>query len=43
MAGAQTSDGKEIPPRKGLMNMLMVRYSSQWLILIMHNMNIPDF
>ncbi|HEY2348774.1 MAG TPA: SgcJ/EcaC family oxidoreductase [Puia sp.] len=42
MAGAQTPDGKEISPRKGLMNMLMVRYSNRWLILIMHNMNIPD-
>jgi uncharacterized protein (TIGR02246 family) len=42
MTGAQTPDGKEIPLRKGLINLLMVRYSDQWLILIMHNMNLPN-
>jgi uncharacterized protein (TIGR02246 family) len=42
MTGAQTPDGKEIPLRSGLMNLLMVRYSDQWLILIMHNMNLPN-
>lgn len=41
MTGAQTPDGKEIPRRRGLMNLLMVRYSNQWLILIMHNLELP--
>ena len=41
MTGAQTPDGKEIPRRRGLMNLLMERYSNQWLILIMHNMELP--
>src|SRR5664279_6441154 len=36
MTGAQTPDGKAIPFRKGLINLLMIRYSDQWLILIMH-------
>src|SRR5579864_6181314 len=41
MTGTMESDGKEIPLRKGLANLLMTRDGKQWLILIMHNMNLP--
>jgi uncharacterized protein (TIGR02246 family) len=41
ITGAKTPDGKDIPPGKGLSNLLMTRNGEQWLILIMHNMNLP--
>jgi uncharacterized protein (TIGR02246 family) len=41
MKGAQAADGKDMPPSKGLASMLMTRDGNQWLILIMHNMNLP--
>jgi uncharacterized protein (TIGR02246 family) len=41
MTGTKESDGKDIPLRKGLANLLMTRNDKQWLILIMHNMNLP--
>ena len=41
MTGTKASDGKDIPLRKGLANLLMTRNGEQWLILIMHNMNLP--
>jgi uncharacterized protein (TIGR02246 family) len=42
MKGAQAADGKVIPTAKGLTNLLMTREGNLWLILIMHNMNLPD-
>ena len=41
ITGAKSPDGKDIPPGKGLANLLMTRNGEQWLILIMHNMNLP--
>ena len=41
MNGVRSPDGKNIPLRKGLANTLMTRHGDQWLILIMHNMNLP--
>jgi uncharacterized protein (TIGR02246 family) len=41
MTGAIAFDGKDIPLRKGLSNLLLTRNGEQWLILIMHNMNLP--
>jgi uncharacterized protein (TIGR02246 family) len=43
MKGAQAPDGKDIPTEKGLANLLMTRDGNQWLILIMHNMELPSF
>ena len=40
MTGAKGPDGHEIPLRKGLLNLVMTRSNSQWLILIMHNMDL---
>ena len=42
LIGAKTRDGKEIPMRKGLLNSIMTRSSGQWLITVMHNMDLPQ-
>ena len=42
MTGAKGPDGQDIPLRKGLLNFIMSRSSGQWLILIMHNMDLPQ-
>jgi len=42
MTGAKGPDGHEIPLRKGLLNFIMTRSSGQWLIMIMHNMDLPQ-
>ena len=42
MTGAKGQDGQEIPLRKGLLNFIMTRSSGQWLIMIMHNMDLPQ-
>jgi ketosteroid isomerase-like protein len=42
MTGAKGPDGQEIPLRKGLLNFIMTRSSGQWLITIMHNMDLPQ-
>jgi uncharacterized protein (TIGR02246 family) len=41
MTGAKDQDGHDIPLRKGLLNFVMTRNDSQWLITVMHNMNLP--
>jgi uncharacterized protein (TIGR02246 family) len=42
MTGAKGPDGQDIPLRKGLLNFIMTRSSGQWLIMIMHNMDLPQ-
>ena len=42
MTCARGPDGQEIPLRKGLLNFIMTRSSGQWLIMIMHNMDLPQ-
>ena len=42
MTGAKGPDGQDIPLRKGLLNFIMTRSSGQWLIMIMHNMELPQ-
>jgi uncharacterized protein (TIGR02246 family) len=42
MTGAKGPDGQEIPVRKGLLNFIMTRSIGQWLIMIMHNMDLPQ-
>jgi uncharacterized protein (TIGR02246 family) len=41
MIGATNAEGQEIPLRKGLLNFTMTKDSHQWLITVMHNMNLP--
>ena len=42
MTGARRVDGQEVPFRKGLLNFIITRSDSEWLIKVMHNMNLPD-
>ena len=42
MTGAKGPDGQDIPLRKGLLNFIMTRPSGQWLIMVMHNMDLPQ-
>jgi uncharacterized protein (TIGR02246 family) len=42
LTGAQGRNGREVSPEKGLANLLLTRDDNNWLILIMHNMNLPD-
>jgi uncharacterized protein (TIGR02246 family) len=42
MTGAKSPDGQEIPLRKGLLNFVMTRANGQWLITVMHNMDLPQ-
>jgi uncharacterized protein (TIGR02246 family) len=42
MTGAKDPDGQEIPLRKGLLNFVMTRSGGQWLITVMHNMDLPQ-
>jgi uncharacterized protein (TIGR02246 family) len=42
MTGAKTNDGHEIPLRKGLLDLVMIKQAAQWRIAIMHNMELPS-
>ena len=42
MTGAKDPDGQDVPLRKGLLNFVMTRSSGQWLITVMHNMDLPQ-
>ena len=42
MTGAKGPDAQDIPLRKGLLNFIMTRSSGQWLITVMHNMDLPQ-
>lgn len=41
MTGAKSSDGQDIPVRKGLLNFVMTKEKESWLIAVMHNMDLP--
>jgi uncharacterized protein (TIGR02246 family) len=42
MTGSVDPAGKEIPFRKGLLNFLMTKTGDKWLIIVMHNMDLPS-
>jgi len=42
MRDAKTRDGQEIPLRRGLANFIMTRSGGQWLITVMHNVDLPQ-
>jgi uncharacterized protein (TIGR02246 family) len=42
MTGARRVEGQEVRLRKGLLNFIMTRSHSQWLIKVMHNMELPE-
>ena len=41
MTGAKDPDGKDIPFRKGLLNVVLTRGDDKWWITVMHNMELP--
>lgn len=41
MTGAKTRDGQDISLRRGLLNFVMAKQGAQWLITVMHNMDLP--
>jgi uncharacterized protein (TIGR02246 family) len=42
MTGAKGADGQDLALRKGLLNLIMTKDSSdKWLIAVMHNMDLP--
>ena len=42
MTGAKSLDGQDVPLRKGLLNFIMTQSAGDWLITVMHNMNLPE-
>ena len=41
MTGIRDRNGQEIPLRKGLLNLVMTKQVAQWVISVMHNMDLP--
>ena len=41
MTGVTTPGGTDIPLRKGLANFILMRGDDKWLIMVMHNMELP--
>lgn len=41
MTGARTADGAQRPLRTGLLNLVLGRENGDWLIVVMHNMELP--
>ena len=41
MTGAKGPEGQDIPLRKGLLNFIMTKEGDKWLIMVMHNMDLP--
>ena len=42
MTGVKGPEGQDMPPRKGLLNFIMTRHGDNWLIAVMHNMDLRD-
>ena len=42
MTGATDREGQTIALRKGLLSFVMVKENDKWLIVVMHNMNLPS-
>jgi uncharacterized protein (TIGR02246 family) len=42
MTGVKDRGGHDIPPRKGLLNSVMTHSKGQWLITVLHNMDLPQ-
>ena len=41
MTGAKNAEGQDVGLRKGLLNFVMTRDGDTWLIVVMHNMDLP--
>ena len=42
MSGARNADGTQRPLRKGLLNLVMLKQAGDWLIAVMHNMELSS-
>ena len=42
LTGIKGSEGQDMPPRKGLLNFVMTKHGDNWLITVMHNMDLRD-
>jgi uncharacterized protein (TIGR02246 family) len=42
MTGATDPSGDPWPERKGLINLIMTNENEDWIILVMHNMDLPE-
>jgi uncharacterized protein (TIGR02246 family) len=40
MTGAKGSEGQDLPLRKGLLNFVMTKEGGEWVITVMHNMDL---
>lgn len=41
LTGARDRKGQEIALRQGLLNLVMTKHDDQWVISVMHNMDLP--
>lgn len=41
MTGIKGPEDQDMPPRKGLLNVIMTKNNDIWLITVMHNMDLP--
>jgi uncharacterized protein (TIGR02246 family) len=41
LRGAKNPEGQDIPPRNGLLNVVMTKEGDGWCISVMHNMDLP--
>jgi uncharacterized protein (TIGR02246 family) len=39
--GLKNADGSDRPSRNGLLSFIMIKQDNQWLIIVMHNMDLP--
>jgi uncharacterized protein (TIGR02246 family) len=42
MTGVKGPEGQDIPLRRGLLNLVMTKEGEKWLIMVMHNMDLPS-
>ena len=41
MTGAKSTEGQDIPLRKGMLNFVMIKEGNKWFITVMHNLSLP--
>ena len=42
MTGVKDPEGRDMPPRKGLLNFIMTKQGDAWLTTVMHNMDLRE-
>jgi uncharacterized protein (TIGR02246 family) len=41
LTGLKKPDGSDAPPRNGLLMFIMTKHNQEWIITVMHNMDLP--